>query len=84
MNHRACSYFIALRVSGQISAVVQRGSKDVVPEGLKIPVIENYELNAFLSEEDSVDLSTDDAAQYELFLRNQLDFEEWRNNQTTY
>ena len=49
---------------------------------MKIPVLRTRELEGFLgfdSERECVDPSTDKAEQYQLFLRNQLDFEDWRD-----
>lgn len=48
---------------------------------MKIPVLRPGELDAFLDtdgEDGIIHPSTDDGDQYELFLRNQLDFEDWR------
>ena len=49
---------------------------------MKIPVLHKGELEDFLgsdSERESVEPSMDEAEQYQLFLRNQLEFENWRN-----
>ncbi|MDE2890694.1 MAG: ATP-binding protein [Gemmatimonadota bacterium] len=49
---------------------------------MKIPVLNPGELEAFLDadgEDGIIHPSTDDGEQYELFLRNQLDFEDWRS-----
>ena len=49
---------------------------------MKIPVLRNGELESFLgprSEREIVEASTDETEQYELFLCNQLAFEDWRN-----
>ena len=48
---------------------------------MNIPVLQPGELEAFLDtdgEDGIIHPSTDDEEQYELFLRNQLDFEDWR------
>ncbi len=50
---------------------------------LKIPVILKRELDDFLSssgEHKSAKPSTDETEQYQLFLRNQLEFEDWHNS----
>ena len=50
---------------------------------LKIPVIHKRELDDFLNfdgERKLVTPSTDEAEQYQLFLRNQLEFEDWHNS----
>ena len=50
---------------------------------LKIPVIHKRELEDFLNfggERKLVGPSTDEAEQYQLFLRNQLEFEDWHNS----
>ena len=49
---------------------------------LKIPVLRPGELEGFLgtSRDDEVEPSSDETEQYELFLRNQLDFEVWRES----
>ena len=49
---------------------------------MKIPVLRTGELNEFLdlhNNRDFIEQSQDEAEQYELFLRNQLEFEKWRN-----
>ena len=49
---------------------------------MKIPVLRTGELNEFLDLHRSlkpIEKSQDEAEQYELFLRNQLEFENWRN-----
>lgn len=49
---------------------------------MKIPVLRTGELNEFLdlhSDRVFIDKSQNEAEQYELFLRNQLEFEKWRN-----
>ena len=49
---------------------------------MKIPVLRTGELEGFLGsarEREIVEPSTDEAEQYQLFLRTQLDFENWRN-----
>ena len=49
---------------------------------MNIPVLRRGELEGFLGsdgERESVDPSTDEAEQHQLFLRNQLEFENWRN-----
>ena len=49
---------------------------------MKIPVLHTGELEGFLGSDGElkfVDQSTDKAEQYQLFLRNQLEFENWRN-----
>lgn len=54
---------------------------------MKIPVLRSGELENFLGPDGKRDFreimnpSTDKAEQYQLFLRNQLDFEYWRNRQ---
>ena len=50
---------------------------------LEIPVLRMGELDGFLGEKagrQAVEASRNEAEQYELFLRNQLDFEYWRQN----
>lgn len=49
---------------------------------MKIPVLRTGELNEFLglhSGLEFIEQSQDETEQYELFLRNQLEFEKWRN-----
>ena len=46
---------------------------------MKIPVLRTGELNEFLDLHKPIEKSQDEAEQYELFLRNQLEFENWRN-----
>ena len=49
---------------------------------LKIPVLRASELDSVLgphSEREIVEPSSDEAEQYDLFLRNQLAFEDWRS-----
>ena len=51
---------------------------------MKIPVVRTAELEGFLGtvdEREIVEPSTDEVEQYQLFLRNQLDFEDWRISQ---
>ena len=51
---------------------------------MKIPVVRTAELKDFLGpagEREIVEPSTDEVEQYQLFLRNQLDFEDWRISQ---
>ena len=51
---------------------------------MKIPVLRTGELEGFLGpagEREIVEPSTDNAEQYQLFLRNQLEFENWRERQ---
>ena len=51
---------------------------------MKIPVVRTGELEDFLgpaSERETVRPSTDEAEQYQLHLRNQLDFDDWRIRQ---
>ena len=52
--------------------------------GMKIPVLRTGELDSFLGPKEKrvrLSPSTDEAEQYKTFLRNQLDFEEWRVQQ---
>ena len=46
---------------------------------MKIPVLRTGELNEFLGLHRDIEQSQDETEQYELFLRNQLEFEKWRN-----
>ncbi|MXZ03147.1 MAG: ATP-binding protein [Chloroflexi bacterium] len=78
-RHKDDSTDLCIRGQGQDS----EEARSLWPEGLRIPSLENYELKAFLGEEEECEPSTDDVEQYQLFLRNQLDFEEWRDNQAT-
>ena len=51
---------------------------------MKIPVVRTAELEGFLGtvdEREIVEPSTDEVEQYQLFLRNQIDFEDWRIRQ---
>ena len=51
------------------------------PRGMRIPVLQAGELDGFLGPKEERTISspsTDEDEQYRLFLRNQLDFEEWR------
>ena len=51
------------------------------PRGMSIPVLYPGELEGFLSSKEERNMlhpCTDETEQYNLFLRNQLDFEEWR------
>ena len=55
------------------------------PNGMRIPVLRPGELEGFLGPKEERSMPhpcTDEIEQYNLFLRNQLDFEEWRNRQT--
>ena len=80
-TERRLDHSTKLRIRGQ--GQDSEDARALWSEGLKIPVLENYELKAFLGPERGVDPSTDDAEQYQLFLRNQLEFEEWRDEQAT-
>ena len=54
------------------------------PRGMRIPVLEPGELERFLGpkgDRSRFDPCTNETEQYNLFLRNQLDFEEWRKRQ---
>lgn len=51
---------------------------------MKIPVLRTGELKEFLGSDGECGFgepSTDEAEQYQLFLRNQLDFDDWRKRQ---
>ena len=50
---------------------------------MSIPVLRGHELDQFLGDQESLDACSNESEQYQLFLRNQLDFEEWRSKQTT-
>ena len=55
------------------------------PKGIRIPVLYPGELEGFLGPKEKrtmLNPCTDETEQYNLFLRNQLDFEEWRKRQT--
>ena len=55
------------------------------PMGMRIPVLHPGELEGFLGLKEYrtiLDPCTDETKQYNLFLRNQLDFEKWRKGQT--
>ena len=81
-------YSIVLRRDDSLTLSI-RGQGEATDEArlrwahhMKIPVLRTGELEGFLDsggERESVDPSTDQAEQYQLFLRNQLDFENWRN-----
>ena len=52
------------------------------PSGMPIPVVSAVELEGFFREsgcEGVLEPSTDETEQYQLFLRNQIDFEKWRS-----
>ena len=53
------------------------------PKGMKIPVLRAGEREGFLQDEGdswTEKPSTDENEQYEIFLRNQFDFEKWRED----
>lgn len=70
-----------------------RGSGDASEEArsrwgryLTIPVVSKGEVDEFLgprNEREPTDASQDDGEQYELFIRNLLDFEDWKERQET-
>ena len=71
--------FESLRIGG--GSDVSQEARALWPGGMTIPVLRSGELEDFLgppSDEAMVMPSTDETEQYELFLRNQLDFEKWR------
>ena len=51
------------------------------PRGMRIPVLQTGELEGFLGHKEEPTIlspTSDETEQYRIFLRNQLDFEEWR------
>ena len=70
-----------LRIRGQGQDADE--ARSLWREGMTIPVLESYELEEFLVDEDDVDPATDRSERYQLFLRNQIDFEVWRRSQST-
>ena len=72
---------INLRLGRQCGNELADRAKQLWPDGrIKIPVLQPGELEEFLasSKELEQEPSTDKVVQYQLFLRNQIDFEEWR------
>ena len=72
-------YSESLRVRGE--SPIHDEARRFWPRGMKIPVLEAWELESFLDGQENEPRSwpgTDEAEQYQLFLRNQLDFEKWR------
>ena len=72
----------ALRIRGDGKACDD--ARALFPGGMKIPVVDNDELAGFLGDEEILDPNTDESEQYHLFLRNQLDFEEWPKKQAMF
>ena len=71
--------FEPLRIGG--SSNVSQEARALWPGGMTIPVLRSGELEDFLgppSDKAMVMPSRDETEQYQLFLRNQLDFEKWR------
>ena len=69
----------SLRVGGE--SEVSNQARLLWPDGMAIPVVDNRELGEFLGPKASrmiVEPMIDQAEQYRLFLRNQIDFERWR------
>lgn len=84
ISGRDDSSTLSIKGGGEVSleARSQWGSQ------MKIPVLRTGELEDFLCSDGERDLreimdpSTDESEQYQLFLRNQLDFEYWRKRQS--
>ena len=73
---------LSIRGNGESSKQARARWED----DLKVPVVSKEELDEFLgdrSEGEHVEPSRDEDEQYELFLRNLLDFEDWRRKQET-
>ena len=68
----------SLRIGGDCDASHQ--ARTLWPDGMKIPVLNAGEMEDFLGPRSArmVVTSRDETEQYQLFLRNQLDFEKWR------
>ena len=88
----ALQTFWSRRVGGDDSATLMiRGEGEAHdearafwPRGMKIPVLNPGDLEGFLGPKEGRTLfrpSPDDTEQYSIFLRNQLDFEEWRKTE---
>ena len=78
VSHKDHSTTLSIRGQGEASDEAR--SRWGYP--MKIPVLRTGELEGFLvsdGDSESVDPSSDEAEQYQLFLRNQLEFENWRN-----
>ena len=59
----------------------QNEARELWPRGMKIPVLQTGELEGFLGPKEERTMlrqSRDKTEKYRIFLRNQLDFEEWR------
>ena len=71
----------SLRIRGEIS--IHDEARRFWPRGMNIPVLQAWELEGFLDNQRNQPISCpsrDEAEQYQLFLRNQLEFEKWRQN----
>ncbi len=78
-RQRDSDYSKSLRIRG--GSDVSKEARALWPDGMAIPVLRTGELEGFLGPRGTrlmVDQSRDETKQYELFLRNQLDFEKWR------
>ena len=78
-RQRDSDYSKSLRIRG--GSDVSKEARALWPGGMAIPVLRTGELEGFLGPRGTrlmVDQSRDETKQYELFLRNQLDFEKWR------
>ena len=88
INYAVQEFHSDSRGDDSVKICIRSGKGEVYDEArtrwrsrMKIPVLYQGELEGFLAsdgEGGSIDPSTDDEEQYELFLRNQLDFEDWR------
>lgn len=71
---------VALRIGGE--GDISTEARTLWPDGMRIPVLQPGELEGFLGPEEgrsTLTPCTDEIEQYTFFLRNQLDFEKWRN-----
>ena len=67
----------SLRIGG--GSDVSQEARALWPDGMAIPVLRTGELEDFLGSRSNVKMpSRDETEQYQLYLRNQLDFEKWR------
>ena len=82
-QYRGEDHSTTLSVRGRSGSSVEARSR--WGDHMRIPVLQSGELEEFIGFGDgceSLDPSKDDKEQYELFLRNQLEFDKWRVNGT--
>ena len=70
-----------LRIRGQGKII--DAARDLWGHQMRIPVLYTRESDGFLVDDEILDQSRDELEQYQIFIRNQLDFEEWREKKAT-